>query len=262
MANKNMVSKKRMNAGGFMLIIVGVILFCFAAYELVIVSSSGGDNMMALLMCTVLLLMGVGLLIWGAVMQHKAKSAPTSEEIAEIRRQEAEQARQLLTEPEIKKEGAVFSVKGVRGRDLYVFEDKCIINVTAGIGSFITGNATDGEKTIYYSDVIGVQYKPSKATIGYLQLETASSQMNNLRDNHFNENSFTFDISTVSNERMAEVADYVKKRVEEVKRSGGVHVVQQSASGADELKKFKELLDAGVITEEEFAEKKKQILGI
>ena len=32
--------------------------------------------------------------------------------------------------------------------------------------------------------------------------------------------------------------------------------------GADEIKKFKELLDAGVITEEEFAAKKKQLLGI
>ena len=33
-------------------------------------------------------------------------------------------------------------------------------------------------------------------------------------------------------------------------------------SSADELKKFKELLDNGIITEEEFAEKKKQLLGL
>jgi hypothetical protein len=33
-------------------------------------------------------------------------------------------------------------------------------------------------------------------------------------------------------------------------------------SGADELKKFKELLDAGILTQEEFDAKKKQILGI
>ncbi len=33
-------------------------------------------------------------------------------------------------------------------------------------------------------------------------------------------------------------------------------------SGADELKKYKELLDSGVISEEEFAAKKKQLLGL
>lgn len=36
----------------------------------------------------------------------------------------------------------------------------------------------------------------------------------------------------------------------------------QTASSADELKKFKELLDSGAITQEEFNLKKKQILGL
>ena len=35
-----------------------------------------------------------------------------------------------------------------------------------------------------------------------------------------------------------------------------------AASAADELKKFKELLDMGVISQEEFDEKKKQLLGL
>ena len=35
-----------------------------------------------------------------------------------------------------------------------------------------------------------------------------------------------------------------------------------STSNADELKKFKELLDSGIITQEEFDEKKKQLLGL
>jgi len=33
-------------------------------------------------------------------------------------------------------------------------------------------------------------------------------------------------------------------------------------SGADELKKYKELYDQGVLTKEEFEEKKKQLLGL
>ena len=38
--------------------------------------------------------------------------------------------------------------------------------------------------------------------------------------------------------------------------------VQQAASGADEILKYKGLLDAGIITEEEFNVKKAQILGL
>lgn len=38
--------------------------------------------------------------------------------------------------------------------------------------------------------------------------------------------------------------------------------ITQAQSSADELKKFKELLDSGVITQEEFDAKKKQLLGL
>lgn len=39
-------------------------------------------------------------------------------------------------------------------------------------------------------------------------------------------------------------------------------VVEQISSPADELKKYKELLDLGAITEEEYMVKKKQVLGL
>lgn len=63
----------------------------------------------------------------------------------------------------------------------------------------LTNNATDGEKTMYYSDCIEVQFKRSKFAIGYLQLETASSIGNNKGSNFFAENSFTFDTTVISN---------------------------------------------------------------
>ena len=37
---------------------------------------------------------------------------------------------------------------------------------------------------------------------------------------------------------------------------------QTQGSAADEIKKFKELLDSGIITEDEFNAKKKQLLGL
>lgn len=156
---------------------------------------------------------------------------------------------------------AVYSIDGVRGRHIEVYEDKCVISTKAGLGSFLTGNISDGEKTIYYMDCIGVQFKKSGLQIGYLQLETASGLMNNRQSNFFNENSFTFDTTKVSNDKMEEVASYVKKKVEEAKAAKNAPV-QAAISPAEELKKFKELLDMGVISQEEFDAKKKQVLGL
>lgn len=42
----------------------------------------------------------------------------------------------------------------------------------------------------------------------------------------------------------------------------GATITDNMSSGADELKKFKDLLDSGTITQEEFDTKKKQILGL
>lgn len=41
-----------------------------------------------------------------------------------------------------------------------------------------------------------------------------------------------------------------------------VKVVTNDSSNAEELKKYKELLDSGVISQEEFDAKKKQLLGL
>ena len=50
---------------------------------------------------------------------------------------------------------------------------------------------------------------------------------------------------------------------DELKHSNNAQIQHTSAvSAADELKKFKELLDMGVITQDEFDAKKKQLLNI
>ena len=90
----------------------------------------------------------------------------------------------------------VYSIDGVRGRRIRIYPYKCVIHTHVTIGSVLTGNATDGEKTIYFKDVIGIQYKKPGAFIGYLQFETAAMTMNNVDSNYFNENTFTFDQKT------------------------------------------------------------------
>ena len=174
--------------------------------------------------------------------------------LEEISIDEYEEPEDMLGKP-------VFEYEGARGRSIKVYEDKCVIKTKTTVGSLLSGNATDGEKIIYYCDVIGVQFKMTGVTLGYLQLETASSSMNNKSDNHFNENSFTFNANL--DHEIDKVAKYIRSKVDELKRQKNTPVVVAAAnSSADELKKFKELLDMGVITQEEFDQKKKELLGL
>ena len=84
-------------------------------------------------------------------------------------------------------------VLGARGRTLSIYDTKCVISTTVTPGSILAGNATDGEKTIFYTDCVGIQFKEAGRTLGFLQLETASMQMNNQTSNVSSENSFTFE---------------------------------------------------------------------
>lgn len=163
-------------------------------------------------------------------------------------------------------EGALYSIRGVRGRHIDVFDNKCIIKTKVTIGSLLTHNATDGTKTIYYADVVGVQFKEPGITIGYLQLETPGLTMNNAASNFFNENSFTFDTTVITTEKMREVAAYIEERVQEIKhpkqQPQTVAPAMPQISVADELLKFKQLLDMGALTQEEFDAKKKELLNL
>ncbi len=108
----------------------------------------------------------------------------------------------------------ICEVKGVRGRTMKLYPYKVMIRVDATVGSVLTANVFDGEKTIYFKDCIGIQFKKSGATIGYLQFETAAPTTNNEKSNFFNENSFTFE---GNNDYMQKVYEYVIGRMDEVK---------------------------------------------
>ena len=109
----------------------------------------------------------------------------------------------------------VYEVHGARGRSIKVYPYKCIINTSVTAGSLLTNNATDGEKTIYYKDVVGIQYKRSGVTIGYLQFETSSGTMNHDKSNFFSENTFTFEAD--KDEIMEEVYEYIIGIFDELK---------------------------------------------
>lgn len=113
-------------------------------------------------------------------------------------------------------------LSGVRGRSMDIFDNKCIIRTEPTAGSVISGNATDGEKTIFYIDCTGLQFKKHNLAIGFLQLETPSMQMNNQNSNFYSENTFTFEeVNGISNELMHEVYSYISRRIEGYKYGFG-----------------------------------------
>ena len=123
-------------------------------------------------------------------------------------------------------------LEGVRGREMRLYDTKCVINTKKTAGSFITGNFTDGEKTIYLCDVVGVQFKRSGGLIGYLQFETSSMQMNNKDSNMFSENTFTFEEGKngITNAIMESIYDYVTDRIEELKY--GTTIIEETPNYA------------------------------
>ena len=118
-------------------------------------------------------------------------------------------------------------VLGARGRTLSIYDTKCVISTSVTPGSILSGNATDGEKTIFYLDCVGIQFKEAARTLGFLQLETASMQMNNQTSTVSSENSFTFeDVPGSTNAVMQIVYAAVCDLVETVKYCPPVKVEQ------------------------------------
>ena len=162
-------------------------------------------------------------------------------------------------------EGVKYCIINNSGKILDVYENKVVFTSTQSTSTLVTGlvfgtSITQGEKTIYYKDATGVQYKPSTVLDGYIQVETASGNMTSSSSQYSGENSIQFS-GKQRNEEAEIIVAYIKNKIEEVKNAPAGGIVQQ-LSPADELKKHKELLDMGIITQEEFDAKKKQLLGL
>ncbi len=148
----------------------------------------------------------------------------------------------------------LMELKGVNGQ-LELYEDKVIIKRKGALAK-ITQGFTKGDKTIYIRQITGIDFKPGGNLVnGYIQFtvpggnEKGKGAFEAVQD----ENSVMF------KKKDNDIAIKIKEKVEELQQRSSSNT---SVSGADEIKKYKELLDEGVITEEEFNKKKKEILGI
>ena len=63
----------------------------------------------------------------------------------------------------------------------------------------------------------------------------------------------------LDNEKVDAAVNYIRGKIKEARNP---KATVAALSPAEELKKFKDLLDSGIITQEEFDAKKKQLLGL
>lgn len=155
---------------------------------------------------------------------------------------------------------ALYSVKGVNGQ-LEVYEDKVIISRKGLLGFATQGLA--GDKTIPMSAIQSVQFKEGgMLTNGFIQFAVMGG-----REKQGGVFAATQDENTVmlkmgeQSEKGKQIKEYIEGRILELSKPQATTIVQQT-SAADEIVKYKGLLDAGVISQEEFDAKKKQLLGL
>lgn len=67
-------------------------------------------------------------------------------------------------------------------------------------------------------------------------------------------------IPAIPKDKAARLVDIVKEGIKQTKASAATPTLTMAATPVDELKKLKELLDIGAITQQEYEEKKKEIL--
>ena len=155
----------------------------------------------------------------------------------------------------------IYEIDGNMGKTLTIYEDKYMISISNKGKAVLWGQgALNGTKTVYFKDVSSVQFKNVGMTTGYLTFEYAGSRS---ISNFNGENSFPFSatIGTAKHKKLKElmttVYEYVKEKIEYYKNANDI---RGNYSAADEIKKFKELLDEGIISQEEFDRKKAELL--
>lgn len=120
-----------------------------------------------------------------------------------------------------------------------------------------------GVKAIPIQSIVSVQFKkPSLFTNGYIQFDTSGGEKKNLMldgtsAGSLNENKVNF--QSWSLEEFETLRDAVEEAIEKAANSKGASGASESP--LDALKKLKELLDLGVISQEEFESKKTKLMG-
>lgn len=163
----------------------------------------------------------------------------------------------------------IFKFKSITGAVMNVYEDKVELTQEGARGLLTRG--LQGVKTYYYTDISTIQFKNCGWTNGFFEFTFAGGidRRGGAWNGFDNDNRINFGAPTIGRARkVAEEAEKINNylqerlRIAKTQKAQPTVINQTTTTGADEILKYKQLLDDGIISEEEFQLKKKQILGI
>lgn len=150
----------------------------------------------------------------------------------------------------------------IPGETLTVYDDCVSFKPKGALGFLAKG--VQGERKIYYKQIASIQFKNASSLLSgfiefYLDGHHGSKQGGGMISGTQNENRFYF--YKKHQDDMLKAYEFIQGKVKDA-HNIVVEKIGNDISSADELRKFKQLLDEGIITEEEFNAKKKEILNL
>ena len=178
-------------------------------------------------------------------------------EIISVLRDYLNEVEKILTNQKLENpEGIIKIAKGFNGQ-LELYDHKIIIK-RKGAWAFVT-QGFKGDKEILLNHISSIQLKKVDVTKGYIQfgfiggLEAKRGVSQAVED----ENTILFEDHQEKD--FLEIKEMIESKMLEIQGKGSNKTVK---TDLNEIEKLAELRDKGIITEEEFQAKKKQILGL
>ena len=140
---------------------------------------------------------------------------------------------------------------------LHLYEDRVVLEKTGGI-AFLSGRR--GTKTIPLSTITGVDYKLGKTMMaGFIDF-ICPGDHREYHGNMSHNNPNATSIYKKDNDKLTKVVEYAQNYIFQKEKQRNAPS-GPSLSMADEILKYKNLQKEGIITEEEFEKKKKELLN-
>lgn len=155
----------------------------------------------------------------------------------------------------------IYRLQAHTGTSLVVYDTYILISFVqtgAWLSNVLNGGG-NGKKRINIADISAIQFKePAGVSVGFIQFSYPGSIDSKAGVTAAINDENSIPVSPQNVELARKIVNYLEKRRGELKNTSG----SQPISSADEILKFKNLLDSGVITQEEFDAKKNQLLGM
>lgn len=146
--------------------------------------------------------------------------------------------------------------KGYNGT--IILTDTGVVIKRGAKGFLLGGGMLRGDKTIPYGSIVAVQCKKAGIMSGYLQLSLrgGSEAKSGVNEAVKDENTVTFQAN--KNKMFLELKELIEQKMHQYSQGGQV----SNSTQVNDLEKLARLKEKGIITDEEFTAKKKQLLGL